>query len=971
MDAAKDETRENIKKRRIKQACDYCRTKKAKCDGLSPSCTNCTINNEKCTYTYSSKRRGLPTGYTHELEKKVAILQAVLASAIQQRPEFESAVWSSLENHHDLINNLRDLNQIWKDHSISKFVETILHQESPMFKNFKSLGSLKSEASNGISDGRSSVGSALQSPPSSSSNNNNNNIIVKQEKVTATTTTTTATTPSENLEVAPISNQITYPAAQVASNSQAQEQPPWSFNNNLPTSQELYETNNFVNDPSFFLNYDIFQFISDEVESSGGAENWEPVALQYHGLSSIISGFTNKAIQQNYKKKPNRKNPFRVGSLFNMSSFAINANLQDKIHLPHEIFQFPANVRTLVDNYFQIFHVLFPMLDKINVKRQLHHLQSPHGDARQVDCNLVALIWAVVAIGESSSNVTGDFSAGLTYAKNAILALENSLTSTIETMQAMLILGLFYYQAGQWDYSWVLISSSSRMAIDVRLMRSASDEEDSKYQSSTTLNNISRQRTWANVYVINTLLSARMGRSPVVRASDWPIPQIDTDGWEEYDSWECYHMPESIRLDHGRFLSSFNQFIKIVFILNLAITSTINTSTGVVDDGVVGGKINYDDRRNPSSMTMGNFEAKINDFVRNMPDYCRLKEHWNPAPYLAIEGVKQLVWCVLVVRLSSLKGTNDAHETLIRTRNKQYTKAISVLRNVYRPDVVKTIKIYPFVDYILTMALNFPQMMEFPTDHERVMHCREIRSLLLQNASTSPPMRISVEISQQMNLDYLQFDTPKAQESPTIANLLNSPTQEPQKPVLPKSQRKLIKIEEEESLGNSKESAGEEAEVESQARALLSGVNALSPPPIGPEFKEKPTPVVRSSSSGQFGAREEQQQFPMVVGGVMPPIHQSVHHQPVQHEPVLHQQSHPQPVQPIPHGLQKVQSMHPLPIIQSSPQARSIQSMQPMQPMQPLQPNQGPIYPIPQKNFQFYQSQHWVPPGNNNVHHRN
>ncbi|CAD1812367.1 Transcriptional activator protein acu-15 [Candida parapsilosis] len=961
MERGKDDTREPIKRRRIKQACDYCRSKKAKCDGISPSCTNCTTNGENCTYTYSSKRRGLPTGYTHDLEKKVAILQAVITSTIQQHPNFESAIWQSLKNQNEFIANLRQLNKLWTNHSISKYIETISHQDSPEFKSFKSVALLKSETFNGANED--ATGDKMPSPPKSTTSNTVPNI-VKQEKSTSV---------SERDDATSTMSHNTY-ATQPIPHSQGLEEPTTQYTSTLSTTSGIYESNNFVNDPSFFLNYDIFQFISDEIESSGGAENWEPVALQYHGLSSIISGFTNKAIQQNYKKKPNRKNPFRVGSIFNVSSFAIDANLQDKIQLPHEIFQFPPNVRMLVDNYFRIFHVLMPMLDKINVKRQLHHLQSPHGDARQVDCNLVALIWAVVAVGEASSNLTGDFTAGLMYAKNAILALENSLTSTIETMQAMLILGLFYYQAGQWDYSWVLISSSSRMAIDVRLMRSATDEENSKYQTSSTLNNISRQRTWATVYVINTLLSARMGRSPVVRAADWPIPQIDTDGWEEWDSWEYYHSSESIKLDHGRFLSSFNQFVKIVSILNLAITSTINTSTGIVDDGVVGGKINYDDRKNPSSMTMSNFEAKINDFVRNLPDYCRLKDRANPPPYLAIEGVKQLVWCVLVVRLSSLKSNSETHEMLIKARYKQYTKAIMAMRSVFKPEVVKIIKMYPFLDYFLTMAMNFPQMMEFATDHEKVQHCREIRSLLIQSAATSPPMRISVEISQQMNLDQLQFDTPKAQESPTIANLLNSPTHEPQKAELSIPESSAIK-EEDGRVPSSHLPEEDEEEVQNQARALLTGVNALSPPPG--------TTGSTPTATGPIGATNEHDQFAMGNGSSMHPIPQHVQ-QAVQSsvrgmQPVAPMQS--MQAMPPPQAMQQMQTMPPTQSVQPMNPMQSIQPMQPIQPVQPMQPMQPmqsvqqsqfpqtPFYPVLPKSFQTYANQQWTPPGNNNIQH--
>ena len=56
-----------------------------------------------------------------------------------------------------------------------------------------------------------------------------------------------------------------------------------------PTSIYPSTPSPFVSDLAF-LNYDVFQFISDEIEGVENPENWEPVALQYHGLSSIISG---------------------------------------------------------------------------------------------------------------------------------------------------------------------------------------------------------------------------------------------------------------------------------------------------------------------------------------------------------------------------------------------------------------------------------------------------------------------------------------------------------------------------------------------------------------------------------------------------------------------------------------------------------------------------------------------------------
>ncbi|KAI5965312.1 uncharacterized protein KGF55_001533 [Candida pseudojiufengensis] len=848
---------QTTKRRRIKQACEYCRSKKAKCDGLTPTCSSCLTNNEKCVYTQSSKRRGLPTGYTHDLEKKVLLLQGIILSLIPKREFYENDIWEILKNPTDLLNNLNDINSLWKNHEIFKYIDNIQEELSPVLERIKNSGKTTSSKLNGKSTSPEMKKETMEvlsaTPPTPR---------IQRQTETPHSLAEVSQVPAPQSQSQQPIQQRQASQSQMSLQQQQQAPPPppqfnglvttsnsfqnipAQFNSMLPTPNGLLppEAVNFVNDPSFFLNYDIFQFISDEVEGSGSSENdWEPVALQYHGLSSIISGFTNKAIQQSYNKKSiAHKNPFRVGSIFNVSSFAIDASFQDKISLPSEMFQFPKNVRKLVDNYFQIFHIMIPMLDKITVKKQLNYLQSINGDERQgIDCNVIALIWAMIALGESSTNTTGNLLESLRYAKNSIMSLEYSLTSTIETMQAMLLLGIFYYNVGQWDFSWVLISSSTRMAIDVRLMRSATDEENEKYKSSSTLNNISRQRTWAAVYAINTLLAARMGRSPVVRAADWPIPQVNNDGWEEWEPWECYHASETIKLNHGRFLTKFNEFIRGTTILNLAITSTIDTSKGIMDElndqDKADLKIDYDDRQNSRSMTMSNFESKINEWMRSLPEYCRLKENNNDPPIVAIHALRQLVWCVLVVRLSSLKGTTEIQRKMIKSRNIQYTKAILAIKKLFSSDVVQMVRYYPFVDYLLAIAMNFPQMMDFQTEQEKILHCRDINKLLI-SAQFIPSMRVSLEISRHMHSEQQQQlqETPKAQESPTIANLLNSPEHRPSAiPVTgttPKSAIPVVPIVSQSPTPQILKNTYKNDTLYAQSRVLLDGVNALSPP---------------------------------------------------------------------------------------------------------------------------------------------
>ncbi|AAS53467.2 AFR096Wp [Eremothecium gossypii ATCC 10895] len=61
--------------KRSSQACDRCRLKKIKCDGLRPSCTSCKKIGYQCKTSDKLTRRGFPRGYTEMLEREVIKLQ--------------------------------------------------------------------------------------------------------------------------------------------------------------------------------------------------------------------------------------------------------------------------------------------------------------------------------------------------------------------------------------------------------------------------------------------------------------------------------------------------------------------------------------------------------------------------------------------------------------------------------------------------------------------------------------------------------------------------------------------------------------------------------------------------------------------------------------------------------------------------------------------------------------------------------
>lgn len=65
----------NSAQSRIAQACDRCRSKKIRCDGTRPTCTQCANVGFECRTSDKLSRRAFPRGYTESLEERVRALE--------------------------------------------------------------------------------------------------------------------------------------------------------------------------------------------------------------------------------------------------------------------------------------------------------------------------------------------------------------------------------------------------------------------------------------------------------------------------------------------------------------------------------------------------------------------------------------------------------------------------------------------------------------------------------------------------------------------------------------------------------------------------------------------------------------------------------------------------------------------------------------------------------------------------------
>ncbi|KAL0565454.1 Gypsy retrotransposon integrase-like protein 1, partial [Marasmius crinis-equi] len=69
------------KKRKIQRACDMCRRKKIRCDGVQNyggTCSNCRTYGIECTYVEQAKKRGPPKAYIEGLENRVEKMERLI-----------------------------------------------------------------------------------------------------------------------------------------------------------------------------------------------------------------------------------------------------------------------------------------------------------------------------------------------------------------------------------------------------------------------------------------------------------------------------------------------------------------------------------------------------------------------------------------------------------------------------------------------------------------------------------------------------------------------------------------------------------------------------------------------------------------------------------------------------------------------------------------------------------------------------
>ncbi|KAL5041250.1 hypothetical protein BDW71DRAFT_212307 [Aspergillus fruticulosus] len=124
------------RRKRVSRACDRCRSKKDKCDGLRPSCSACLASGQTCSYDPNAKKRGLPEGYVRGLEKLWAL-------AVCNIDGFEDTMLSLLGTTADSVGRRNRLISLWMDDAASE----TLHESWKTCRLYNALEKMLSSSS--------------------------------------------------------------------------------------------------------------------------------------------------------------------------------------------------------------------------------------------------------------------------------------------------------------------------------------------------------------------------------------------------------------------------------------------------------------------------------------------------------------------------------------------------------------------------------------------------------------------------------------------------------------------------------------------------------------------------------------------------------------------------------------------------------------------------------------------------------
>ncbi|KFY00916.1 hypothetical protein V490_01153 [Pseudogymnoascus sp. VKM F-3557] len=272
---------------------------------------------------------------------------------------------------------------------------------------------------------------------------------------------------------------------------------------------------------------------------------------------------------------------------FPVPSFNSTASSEATRLTDAEQLQLPHNAWELLDVYFSYTHCWLPIVEKHNSLRASYLYPTTISSSMPGSGDHAAL-WAMLAYAECHQAIMrrsmahgvilqqkDPWVASNAYKTARGLIPDEDGVFELGHIQSLLILTLLNMGKNRWKQAWSLIGQAVRMALELGLEKHADDAKSRN------------KHVFFGCFVLETLVAARLNRSPHLRAQDaLNCGLLLEDGSDEWSPWvDCIGIrrnSESSSRGPGAILSTFNRLVQISAVLNAIICGY---SIGTEDHG--------------------------------------------------------------------------------------------------------------------------------------------------------------------------------------------------------------------------------------------------------------------------------------------------------------------------------------------------------------------------------------------------
>ncbi|KAA8915900.1 hypothetical protein TRICI_001914 [Trichomonascus ciferrii] len=338
----------------------------------------------------------------------------------------------------------------------------------------------------------------------------------------------------------------------------------------------------------------------------------------------------------------------------------------------------PADRGVFLETYQCFVHCWFPIVNKAKLGIWIHSKDASLDSDQQM---LLYTIFRLCMVDESLRFEQWDaFNDHVTAFLSKCVV---EATARLERIQALLLSSLIYANEDNWDVAWLILGVAVRLGYQQELNRFD--------------NSIFHKRTWYACCIIDTLISAQVGKVPHVSSEDFYADPLPFDGVEEWELWKPLFNQVQWNAEPARSLSIYNALFPLVGILNKLIHH-INRPTFQV-------------RTNAQrSMTYNELSSSLQLWSRNLPDHCDIAHMANSIETLSPQKAYLLLFfstvnCLLYL-FNDTKGYEAVHQDSRFLFPPEKLPELSTRLLVHITDTLLLGRKSPFFEYHATTCLS-------------------------------------------------------------------------------------------------------------------------------------------------------------------------------------------------------------------------------------------------------------------------